>query len=112
MHSECLHIGLDEMGCSYLEAASARSEPELYVWRTQSTSYSNFCQVLPLMNIIFGHLAQNFNLYFIPNSTMEESRFKSIVNKYSSVPLKAYPVYYGLTPAGCTSFCSSSAGSS
>ena len=43
-------------------------------------------QVLPLTNIIFGRLAQNFNNYFVPDPTMKESSFKSVVNKYSSVP--------------------------
>ncbi|KIW69244.1 hypothetical protein PV04_05131 [Phialophora macrospora] len=39
--------------------------------------------VFPLMNIIFGRLAQHFNDYFLPNPTMTESRFKAAVNKYS-----------------------------
>ena len=40
-------------------------------------------QILPLMNIIFGHLAQSFNDYFVPNPTMTEGAFKKAVNKYS-----------------------------
>ncbi|KAL4904152.1 hypothetical protein BDW74DRAFT_32483 [Aspergillus multicolor] len=38
---------------------------------------------LPLMNIIFGNLVGDFNAYFLPDSDVTESRFKSTVNKNS-----------------------------
>ncbi|RDW84076.1 ABC transporter ATP-binding protein [Aspergillus mulundensis] len=38
---------------------------------------------LPLMNIIFGNLVGDFNEYFIPDSGVTESQFKSTVSKNS-----------------------------
>ncbi|EXJ73507.1 uncharacterized protein A1O5_03268 [Cladophialophora psammophila CBS 110553] len=38
---------------------------------------------LPLMNIVFGNLVKDFNGYFLPNSTVTESRFKSAVSQNS-----------------------------
>ncbi|OQV00428.1 hypothetical protein CLAIMM_05922 [Cladophialophora immunda] len=38
---------------------------------------------LPLMNIVFGDLVKDFNGYFVPDSTVTESTFKSAVNKNS-----------------------------
>lgn len=37
------------------------------------------------MNIVFGQLVGDFNGYFLPNTTVTESRFKASVNKNSSV---------------------------
>lgn len=36
---------------------------------------------LPLMNIVFGHLATDFTGYFIPGSGVSEGEFKSSVDK-------------------------------
>ncbi|KIY02997.1 uncharacterized protein Z520_01463 [Fonsecaea multimorphosa CBS 102226] len=38
---------------------------------------------LPLMNIVFGDLVKDFSGYFLPGSTVTESRFKSTVNQNS-----------------------------
>ncbi|EKD15485.1 ABC transporter transmembrane region [Drepanopeziza brunnea f. sp. 'multigermtubi' MB_m1] len=39
---------------------------------------------LPLMNIVFGNLVGSFNEYFIPNSSVSESQFKSSLNRQTS----------------------------
>lgn len=38
-------------------------------------------QTLPIMNIVFGKLVGEFTGYFVPGSTVTESRFKAAVNK-------------------------------
>lgn len=37
------------------------------------------------MNIVFGQLVGDFNGYFVPGSTVTESRFKAAVNKNAYV---------------------------
>ena len=43
------------------------------------------------MNIVFGHLVGDFNGYFVPDSSVTESEFKSSVNR------NAYVGRYGKT---------------
>ncbi|EXJ60037.1 hypothetical protein A1O7_04186 [Cladophialophora yegresii CBS 114405] len=67
----------------YWRVLSYRSRRDGYALLVSSVCALASGAVFPLMNIIFGHLAQNFNDYFLPNSTTKESSFKAAVNKFS-----------------------------
>ena len=58
-------------------------------------------QALPLVNIVFGKLAQDFNDYFLPNATVTESRFKAAVNKNTYVLRVSLFSWQWLTVVGC-----------
>ncbi|KAJ9644841.1 hypothetical protein H2204_001303 [Knufia peltigerae] len=61
-----------------------------------------FCAVasgtaLPLMNIVFGRLVGDFNGYFLPDSGVTKSEFKSSVNKNALYTFALFIAKFGLT---------------